>query len=166
MAFELLLERGQRTVAHRRQILDRDVVEDVRVDDLLEVVVRRVDVAQNLALQAVVLVRDDQIDQLRHLDALGSLVVHEVVVLKIARRVHEETAQRRRRRHSHVVQPPAALAMMGVGDVHAVAHVQLQKDPLQQLRRVIHNDLLERPTLIGQVLDIVVAYSHVKHVAA
>ena len=71
VAPELLLERGERAVCQPGQLLDRDVLEDVVVDDLLEVLLGGIDVAQQLALDAAVLVRGDQVDQFGHLDVLG-----------------------------------------------------------------------------------------------
>ena len=79
MAFELLLERGQRPIAFRGELLDGYVVEDIRVDDLLKIVVCGIDISQHLAFQATISLRDNEIDQLGHLDILGRLVVHTIL---------------------------------------------------------------------------------------
>ena len=68
MTAELLLERSERTVRQFRKLLDGDVFEDMVVDDLFEILFRGVHVAQQLAFDAAVLVRGDQIDQFGHLD--------------------------------------------------------------------------------------------------
>lgn len=90
VAFELLLERGERTVAQCRQFFDRYVAEDVRVDDLFEIVARGVHVREDLALKTAVRLRYDKIHQFGQLDILGRLVVHEVIVLQVADRMSKE----------------------------------------------------------------------------
>ena len=52
VAFELLLERRKRAIALLGQPLDGDVVEDVRIDNLLEIVARGIDIAQHNATAA------------------------------------------------------------------------------------------------------------------
>ena len=94
VAFELLLERGERTVAQCRQFFDRYVAEDVRVDDLLEIVARGVHVREDLALKTAVRLRYDKIHQFSQLDILGRLVVHEVIVLQVADRMSKEAPER------------------------------------------------------------------------
>jgi hypothetical protein len=54
MAPEFLFERGERTVRQLREFFDRNILEDVVVDDLFEILLGRVDVAQQFALQAAV----------------------------------------------------------------------------------------------------------------
>ena len=54
MAPEFLFERGERTVGEFRKLLDRNVLEDVVVDDLFEILLGRVDVAQQLDRKSVV----------------------------------------------------------------------------------------------------------------
>ena len=83
MAAEFLLERCQRTVGELRELFDRDVLEDMVVNDLLEVLLGGIDVAEQLALDAAILVRGEQVDQFGHLDVLGRLVVAEVLVAQI-----------------------------------------------------------------------------------
>ena len=48
MAPELLLERGERTIGEFGQLLDRDILEDVVVDDLFEILPGRIDVVEKL----------------------------------------------------------------------------------------------------------------------
>ena len=83
MTAELLLERSERTVRQFRKLLDGDVFEDMVVDDLFEILFRGVHVAQQLAFDAAVFVRGDQIDQFGHLDVLGRLVAVEVFVAQV-----------------------------------------------------------------------------------
>ena len=165
MAFELLLERGERTVAQRRKFLDRDVAEDARVDDLLEIVARGIHIRQYLAFQAAVGLRYDKVYKFRHLNVLGRLVVHEIVVLQIAGGMAEEAADRRRRRHRHMVQTAAAVAGVGIGYVDGIGHIEIQQNALQQFGRIVDDDLFERAAVLGNVLDVVISDSHVKDIA-
>ena len=87
MAFELLLERRERAIACRGQLLDRYIGEDMRVDYLLEIIPLPIHITQHLALEATVGLRDYEVNQLGHVDIFGRLVVHKVVVVKIARRM-------------------------------------------------------------------------------
>ena len=80
---ELLFERGERAVAQPGQVVDGDVVEDVREDDLFETLFRAVGISHYLAFDAVVLLRDDQVDQFGHLEVFGGFVVGEEFVLDI-----------------------------------------------------------------------------------
>lgn len=114
VAPELLLERGERTVRQPGQFLDRDVLEDVVVDDLFEVLLGGIDVAQQLALDAAVLVRGDQVDQFGHLDVLGRLVVAELLVAQIVVRIDEKVAQRVPCGHGHVGAVAAVFARVFV----------------------------------------------------
>ena len=83
VSFELLFERGERTVAQSRQLLDRNIFKDVRVDNLLEALFARIGILHHLALDAAVLLRNNQIDQLGHFQILGRLVVVEQLVFDI-----------------------------------------------------------------------------------
>ena len=124
VAFELLLERRERTVTLRGEHLDGDVAEDIGIDYLLEIVVRRIDVAQHLALQTAVLLRDDEIDQLGHLDVLGSLVVH-ILVLKVGGRMVEEAPQGRRGGQRDVIERATIVAAVRIGYVNRIGHIQM-----------------------------------------
>ena len=73
--FELFLEGGERSVAECSQFVDRNIVEDVVVHQLLEILLRRVDVPENFAAQTALVVRNDQIDQFGHLDVFRRFVV-------------------------------------------------------------------------------------------
>ena len=94
----------------------------MRIDNLLEIIARRIDIIQNLTLQATIRLRNNKIDQLGHLDILGCLIVHKIVVVQIATRVAEETTHRTRGRHRHVIQAATTFALMRVGDIYRVAH--------------------------------------------
>ena len=166
MAAEFLLERCQRTVGELRELFDRDVLEDMVVNDLLEVLLGGIDVAEQLALDAAILVRGEQVDQFGHLDVLGRLVVAEVLVAQIVVGVDEKVAQRVPSGHGHMRPVAAVFARMFVRNVQSVGDVQVHEDALQVGRRVIKEHLLERLASFGEVLDVVVSDAQVKHVAA
>ena len=166
MAAEFLLERCQRTVGELRELFDRDVLEDMVVNDLLEVLLGGIDVAEQLALDAAILVRGEQVDQFGHLDVLGRLVVAEVLVAQIVVGVDEKVAQRVPGGHRDVRTVAAVFARMFVRNVQSVGDVQVHEDALQVGRRVIKEHLLERLASFGEVLDVVVSDAQVKHVAA
>lgn len=90
MAPEFLFERGERTVRQLRKFFDRNILEDVVVDDLFEILLGRVDVAQQFALQAAVFVRGDEVDQFGHFDVLGRLVAVEILVAQVVVGVDEK----------------------------------------------------------------------------
>lgn len=137
----------------------------MRVDYLLEIVTCRIDIIQYFALKAAVILRDYQIDKLRHLDILGRLVVHKIVVVQIAAGVMEEATHSARGRHIHVIQTTAALTLMRVGDVDGVTHIQIEQDALQLLGSVVDNNLLERTSLLHHLLDIVITDTHIEDIA-
>ena len=166
MAAELLLERGQRPVGEFGQLLDRDVLEDVVVDDLFEVLLRRVDVAQQFALDAAILVRGDQIDQFGHLDALAGLVVAALLVAQIVVRIDEKVAQRVPCGHGDVRAVAAVFARMLVRNVQPVGDVQVHEDALQVPGRVVKEHFFVRLSSFGHVFDIVVADAQIEDVAA
>ena len=166
VAPELLLERGERAVGQPRQLLDGDILEDVVVDRLFEVLLGRVDVAQQLALDAAVLVRGDEVNQLRHLDALGGLVLQEALVAQVVVRVDEKVAQRAPCGHGDVGAVVAVFARMVVRDVESVGDVQVEQDALQVGGRVVEEHLLEGLAVFGDVLHVVVAEPQVEDVAA
>ena len=166
VAPKLLLEGGERAVRQPGELLDRDVAEDVVVDDLFKVFARRVDVAQQLALQAAVFVRGDQVDQLGHLDALGCLVAAELLVAQVVVRVEEEAAQRAPGRHGDVGAVAAPVARVVVRDVESVGDVQVHEDVLQLAGRVVEEQLLEGLAVFGDILRVVQADSQVEDIAA
>ena len=133
-ALELLLERGERAVAEPRELFDGDVPEDMVIDDLLEILLRRVDIAQQLALDAAILMGGDQVDQLGHLDVLGCFVPQESFVAQVVVGMDEKAADGIPGRRHHVVEAPAVLARVVVGNVESVGDVQVQQDTLE-LRR-------------------------------
>jgi hypothetical protein len=124
VALELLLERCERTVALRGEHLDGDIAEDVGIDYLLEIIVRRIDITQHLALKAAVLLRDNEIDQLGHLDILGCLVVH-ILVLKVGGRMVEETPKGRGSGLRDVIERATGVASVRIGDVNRIGHIQM-----------------------------------------
>ena len=166
VAAELLFERGERTVGEFRKLLDRNVLEDVVVDGLFEILLRGVDVAQQLAFDAAILVRGDQVDQLGHLDVLGCLVVAEILVAQVVVGVDEKVSQRVPRGHGDVRTVAAVFARMFVRNVQPVGDVQMHQDALQVAGRVIKEHLLERLAAFGEVLNVVVPDAQIENVAA
>ena len=137
MAPELLLERGERTIGEFGQLLDRDILEDVVVDDLFEILPGRIDVVEQFALQAAVFVGGDQIDQFGHFDILGRFVVAELLVAQIVVRVGEKVAQRVPGGHEDFVTVAAVFARVVVRDVEPVGDVQVHENLLQLLGRIV-----------------------------
>ena len=166
MAAEFLFERRQRTVGEFRKLFDRDIFEDVVVNDLFEVLLGGVDVAEQLAFDAAILVRGEQVDQFGHFDVLGRLVVTEVLIAQIVVGVDEKVAQRVPGRHGHMRPVTAVFARMFVRNVQSVGDVQVHEDTLQVVRRVIKEHLLERLAPFGEVFDVVVPDAQVEYVAA
>ena len=159
---ELLLERGERTIGLARQLLDGHVLEDVVEHELLEALLLHVDVVQDLALDATVVVRDDVVDQLRHLDVLGRVVVAELLVAQVAVQVGEERADARPSGRTYELASHAPLAVVLGVDSQTVGDVEMHEDALQFVRTVVDHDLLERLALFGHVLDVVVTDSQKK----
>lgn len=166
VAPELLFERGQRTVRQLGKFLDRDVVEDVVVNDLFEILAGRIDVAQDLAFQTAVLVGDEQVDQFGHFDVLGRFVVQEVFVAQIVVGVGEKAADGVPAGHGDMGVAAAVLARMFVGNVQTVSDIQMQQNALQIGRGVVEENLLVGLSVIGYVLHIMMTYTQIKDIAA
>ena len=125
MAPEFLFERGERTVRQLREFFDRNILEDVVVDDLFEILLGCIDVAEQFALQAAVFVRGDEVDQFGHLDVLGRLVAVEILVAQVVVGVDEKVSQRVPRGHGDVRTVAAVFARMFVRNVQSVGDVQV-----------------------------------------
>jgi len=166
VAPEFLFERGERTVGQLRQLLDGYVLENVVVDDLLEVFLGGVYVAQQLAFDAAVFVRGNQIDQFGHLDVLGRFVVVEILVAQVVVGVGEKIPDASPCGHGYVHPVAAVFAGVRIGDVQPVGDVQVQQDALEVRRRVVDKNLLEGLAVFGEMLDVVVADSEVENVAS
>ena len=166
MAPEFLFERGERTVRQLRKFFDRNILEDVVVDDLFEILLGRVDVAQQFALQAAVFVRGDEVDQFGHFDVLGRLVAVEILVAQVVVGVDEKVADRIPGRHRDVRTVAAVFARMFVRNVQSVGDVQVQQYPLEVSRRIIKEHLLEGLSVFREVLDIVMPDAEVEYVSA
>lgn len=166
MAFELLLERCQRAVGLRCELLDRDVAKDVGVDHLFEIVVRLVDITQDLTFEAAVALGDDKIYQLGDFNVFGGLVVDEIVILQIGGDMGEEAAENAVGGHRDVVHTAAVIAMMGIGDVERKVHIQMEKYALKEHRRIIDHNLLKRAIILGEILHIVVANAQIEDITA
>ena len=165
MFLELLFERGERAVAHSRQLLDRNVLEDVCIDDLLEALLARVGVVHHLALDAVILLRHNQIDQLGHFQILGRFVVVEQLVFDVVIGCQEEVAQGTCRLADHEILLAARRTRVVVRDVQMVGDAQLREYRGQLRRRVVEHNLLERAVCFGLILDVVVARGEEKQIA-
>ena len=163
---ELLLERGEAAVAHLGQFVDRDVVEYVLVDRLLEVLLHLVDVAEHLALEAAVVLCEDQVHQFGHFERFGRFVLGEQVVLDVLVDRREEVADGAPRRIDHVALFAAVLAAVVVGDVELVVHAQLGEDAAQLFGRIVEGDLFERLSVFRDVFGVVMAGAQVEEVAA
>ena len=166
MTAELLLERSERTVRQFRKLLDGDVFEDMVVDDLFEILFRGVHVAQQLAFDAAVLVRGDQIDQFGHLDVLGRLVAVEIFVAQVVVGIDEKVADRIPCGHGDVRAVAAVFTRMFVRNVQAVGDVQMHQDTLEVRRRIIKEHLFEGLAVFREVLDIVMPDAEVEYVSA
>ena len=110
--------------------------------------------------------RGDEVNQLRHLDALGGLVLQEALVAQVVVRVDEKVAQRAPCGHGDVGAVVAVFARMVVRDVESVGDVQVEQDALQVGGRVVEEHLLEGLAVFGDVLHVVVAEPQVEDVAA
>ena len=94
VTLKLLLERGKRTMRQRGKLLDGYVVEDMAIDNLLEIAVRRIHISQHLCSQATLVHSDHEIYQFGHLQALRRSIVHEVIIVQRAGDVGKEVAHR------------------------------------------------------------------------
>ena len=128
MAPELLLEGGQRPVGEFGELLDGDVLEDVVVDDLFEILLGGIHVAQQFALDAAVVVRHYQVDEFRHLDVFGRFVMLEYLLAQIAVGIAEETLGCIPCRHGDMIVETAPVARKAVGEVHSVRDVQMRQN--------------------------------------
>ena len=106
-AEKFLFERSQGAVAAFCDLLDRNIGKDVGIDDLLEVVPGRIDVAQQLAFDATIPVRNDQVEQFGHFEVFGGRVVQERSFREAIVDVAEKTPDRTPARHRGVVQGTA-----------------------------------------------------------
>ncbi len=106
--------------------------------------------------------RDDVVDQLRHLDVLGRVVVAELLVAQVAVQVGEERADARPSGRTYELASHAPLAVVLGVDSQTVGDVEMHEDALQFVRTVVDHDLLEGLALFGHVLDVVVTDSQKK----
>ena len=166
MFLELLFERGERAVAHSRQLFDGDVLENVRIDDLLEALFAGVGVIHHLALDAAIVLRNNQIDQFGHFQIFGCLVVVEEFVFDVLVGRDEEISQCVGRLAYHIVLFAAGCARVVVRDVEVVGDTQLREYRCQLRRRVVEHYLLEGSIGFGLILNIMVARSEEEQIAA
>ena len=148
------------------QLVDGNVVEDVVVDGLLEIGRHGVDVAQNLVLQAALVVGDEQVDQFGDFDRFGRFVVPEHLFLDVLVDSGEEVAQRAPGRIDHIGLFVAIGTTVVVGDVHLIGDAQMIQYLVQLFGVVIKDDLFERFVGFGDVFRVVVSGTEVKDVSA
>ena len=166
MAPEFLFERGERTVRQLREFFDRNILEDVVVDDLFEILLGCIDIAEQFAFQAAVFVRGDEVDQFGHLDVLGRLVAVEILVAQVVVGIDEKVADRIPGGHRDMRAVAAVFARMFVRNVQPVGDVQVHEDALQVPGRVVKEHLFEGLPVFREVLDIVVPDAEVEYVSA
>ena len=157
VATELLFEGGERAIGLLGEALDRDRLEEVVVDHLLETFARSIYRCEYPTTQTLVALREKEIDKLGHLDILGRLVVRIAVLAQVAVRVEEEVAQRRSSLGNEVGAVATPLAAVLVANRHSVVHVQMHQDPLQPLGRVVEENLLKGLIILRDGLDVVAA---------
>ena len=158
-AEKFLFERSQGAVAAFCDLLDRNIGKDVGIDDLLEVVPGRIDVAQQLAFDATIPVRNDQVEQFGHFEVFGGRVVQERSFREAIVDVAEKTPDRTPARHRGVVQGTAVVALVVVGDIQLVGDVEVQQDALQLFRGIANEDLCVGMSLRGDVFGIVATHT-------
>jgi len=159
---ELFLERGQAPVALAGQLLDRNIVEDIALNRLLEILLHQVHIAQYFAFETTILLSQDQIDQLGHLDRFRRIVLRESIVLEILVDRSEEILHDVRRGIAHMALILAVGTAMVVRNVKLIADAQVVEYPRQLIGGIVEDDLLEVLSLFGNVLGIVVSHTHVE----
>ena len=163
MTLKLLLERGERAIALLGKLLNRYVAKDMRIDYLLKIIASRIYIIQNLTLQATISLRHNKIDKFSHLYILSRFIVHKIVIVQVATSVVEEATHRTRRRDSYVIKTTTAFTLMCISDIYRVIHIEMKKNTLQLLWRVIDDNLLKGAAILHHLLDIVIAHAHIKH---
>ena len=111
---------------------------------MLEVVPGRIDVAQQLAFDATIPVRNDQVEQFGHFEVFGGRVVQERSFREAIVDVAEKTPDRTPARHRGVVQGTAVVALVVVGDIQLVGDVEVQQDALQLFRGIAKRGSVRR----------------------
>ena len=137
----------------------------MRIDDLFEALLASVGVVHHLALDAIILLRHNQIDQLGHFEVFGRFVVVEELVFDLLVGVVEEVAERVGGLAHHIVLLATRRTRMVVRDVHMIGDAELREYRCQLRRGVIEDNLLERTRGFGLILDVVVARGEKKEVA-
>lgn len=155
-AAKLLLEGGERAVGQAGELLDRDVIEEVCLDDLRELFAHSVGAVEQLAAQTALLAREYEVYQLVELDALPYVVVLEASFVERAVDAREEVADGGRGDHSYEVARSTGVAAVarGVGD--AIRRVEPEDYTLQGGGRGVEHNLLEGARRADDVLLVVV----------
>ena len=91
---KLFFERGKRTIGFGCQILDGYHAEDVIVDNLLEILLLLVYRIEDAVFDASILLRNDEVDELGHLDVLGRLIPMKRILTQVAVHVLKEGLKR------------------------------------------------------------------------
>jgi hypothetical protein len=89
--------------------------------------------------------------------------VHKIVIVQVATRVVEEATHRTRGRHCYVIETATAFTLMRISDIYRVTHIEMKKNTLQLLWRIIDHNLLERAAILHYLLDIMITHAHIKH---
>ena len=94
MSAKLFFERGKRTIGFGCQILDGYHAEDVIVDNLLEVLLLLVYRIEDAVFEASILLCNDEVDELGHLDVLGRFIPMKRMLAQVAVHVLKEGLKR------------------------------------------------------------------------
>ena len=120
-AFELFLERGERTVAFCGKFLNGDIVENVVLNYLFKLLDGGVDVPHYLGLYATIVTRGEKIYQFGHFEGLGGVVLIENILLDVGIYCMEKVFYHVPGRINHKIFVATVAARVNVGYVHIVA---------------------------------------------
>ena len=134
------------------------------VHQLFEILLRRVDVAEDLAAQTAFVVRDDQVDQFGHLDVFRRFVVEEPFAAEVVGRIAEKSFQQLPCRRRNGVGALAFGTCVVVGDVQSVGEVEVHQDLVQIRRLVVEENLFEGIAFVGHLFGVVRADSEEEYV--
>lgn len=135
-------------------------------DSLFKRLFRLIDTAEDFTFQAAIFLRYDQVDEFRHLDILGSLIVGEEVVLDVLVGCGKEILDGIPGRIDDIVFPVTILARVTLFDIHVVGHAEVGENPSQLIRGVEKDDLFERPIFFRDVFDVVSSGTQKEEIAA
>lgn len=167
VAAKLLLERSHTAIATRGELLNRYVAKNVVEDKLFEGLSRRIDIRQQLIFDAAVVARDNQIDQLGHLDTFGGGVAREHILFDILVERCKEVSNGAPRRDNNIIGLAATLARVVVRDIEVEVATQSREYSSELFGRVVAGYLLERLLCIfGHIFGVVVSLRQKEHFAS